>query len=168
MLLAQNGRCDGACASKGGALCNECFHMDPNAPEPARVAACVDFTEKRRPPVLHEIESLTPRNVRRICIVREDEIKPGDREASREAAGMLAVSDAERLMGFPEGWTEPCARASRPNTPEHDEKSESHRDTSDDDAPDVDVTPSPEPEAKATATETSRDRDVASDVVGCR
>ena len=124
VLLAQNGRCDGACASKGGALCNECFHVDPNAPEPARVAACVDFTEKRRPPVLHEIESLTPRNVRRICIVREDEIKPGDREASREAAGMLAVSDAERLMGFPEGWTEPCARASRPNTPEHDEKSE--------------------------------------------
>ena len=97
--------------------------------------------------------------------MREDEIKPGDREASREAAGMLAVSDAERLMGFPEGWTEPCARASRPNTPEHDEKSESHRDTSDDDAPDVDVTPSPEPEAKATATETSRDRDVASDVL---
>ena len=68
---------------------------------------------------------------------------------------MLAVSDAERLMGFPEGWTEPCARASRPNTPEHDEKSESHRDTSDDDAPDVDVT------RRRTRGEGDGDRDVA-------
>ena len=164
MLLAQNGRCHGACASDGAALCHECFHVDPDAAEPAHVAACVDFTEKRRPPVLHEIESLTPRNVRRICVVREEGIRLGDREASREAARMLAVGDAERLMGFPEGWTESCAHASRPNTPEHDDERESDgdRDTSDDDAPDVDDTPSPEPEAKATnATPMDVDADVS-------
>jgi len=59
------------------------------------MAACVDLLQKRRPPTLHETDSLTPRNARRVCIVRED----------LKSASMLSVADAERLMGFPEGWT---------------------------------------------------------------
>jgi|AntAceMinimDraft_1070359.scaffolds.fasta_scaffold07197_1 hypothetical protein len=80
--------------------------------EPAKVAACVDLLEKRRPPMLHEIDTLSARNARRICVVREDLM----------SARMLAVGDAERLMGFPAGWTEACVHAggSSSETPEHD------------------------------------------------
>jgi hypothetical protein len=49
-----------------------------------------------RPPILHEIDTLSARNARRMCVVRED----------LGTAEMLAVGDAERLMGFPAGWTE--------------------------------------------------------------
>jgi hypothetical protein len=115
VLLSQTSRCAGECAEAG--LCYACFHVEPSFGEPSSAAACVDFTEKRRPPVLHEIESLTPRNVRRLCVVREDMCKEG-----RDAAGMLCANDVERLMGFPEEWTEPCARASRAHTPESEDE----------------------------------------------
>ena len=116
VLLSQTARCAGECRTTGG-LCYACFHVEPEEAEPSAAAACVDFTEKRRPPLLHEIESLTPRNVRRLCVVREDKSKEG-----REAAGMLCANDVERLMGFPEEWTEPCARASRAHTPESEDE----------------------------------------------
>jgi site-specific DNA-cytosine methylase len=116
VLLSQTARCAGECATTGG-LCYACFHVEPEEGEPSAAAACVDFTEKRRPPLLHEIESLTPRNVRRLCVVREDKSEEG-----REAAGMLCANDVERLMGFPEEWTEPCARASRAHTPESEDE----------------------------------------------
>ena len=131
VLLSQTSRCTGECASehlllngddaeaRTQTLCYECFHNDLGSAEPASVAACVDFTEKRRPPVLHELESLTPRNARRLCVVREELCKNG-----RAAAGMLSARDVERLMGFPEEWTEPCARASRAHTPENDNDAE--------------------------------------------
>ena len=139
VLLSQTNRCAGECAFVGfgknlaknleetqpdadadaepqkhaHALCYECFHNDPSPGDPVSVAACVDFTEKRRPPLLHELESLTPRNARRLCVVREELCKSG-----RAAAGMLSATDVEKLMGFPYEWTEPCARASRAHTPE--------------------------------------------------
>ena len=117
VLLSQTARCAGECVAERGGLCYACFQVEPALGEPSEAAACVDFTQKRRPPSLHEIESLTPRNVRRLCVVREDKINLG-----REAAGMLCANDVERLMGFPEEWTEPCARASRAHTPESEDE----------------------------------------------
>ena len=55
--------------------------------------------------MLHEIDTITPGNIRRICIVREHLRK----------AGMLSVGDAERLFGFPQGWTEPCTQLRAPS-----------------------------------------------------
>ena len=117
VLLSQTARCAGECVTERGGLCYACFQVESALGEPSEAAACVDFTQKRRPPCLHEIESLTPRNVRRLCVVREDKINLG-----REAAGMLCANDVERLMGFPEEWTEPCARASRAHTPESEDE----------------------------------------------
>ena len=84
-FVGQTARCAGECRTTGG-LCYACFHVEPEEAEPSAAAACVDFTEKRRPPLLHEIESSTPRNVRRLCVVREDKSKEG-----REAAASCSA-----------------------------------------------------------------------------
>ena len=93
VILSQFNQCRGECAGKGLKECYKCFTTDPQYDEPSKMAACVDLLQKRRPPTLHETDSLTPRNARRVCIVRED----------LKSASMLSVADAERLMGFPEG-----------------------------------------------------------------
>ena len=95
VILSQFNQCRGECAGKGLKECYKCFTTDPQYDEPSKMAACVDLLQKRRPPTLHETDYLTPRNARRVCIVRED----------LKSASMLSVADAERLMGFPEGWT---------------------------------------------------------------
>lgn len=100
VILSHHNRCDGLCKKSGSRECYTCFSTNPQCSEPTQVAACVDFLQKRRPPVLHEIDTITSRNIRRICIVREHVTK----------AAMLSVSDAERLFGFPQGWTEPCTQ----------------------------------------------------------
>ena len=73
VLLSQNARCGGACA-RASSQCYECFHCDPTGPDPTSTVASVDFTEKRRPPTLQEVESLNARNARRVCFVREEEV----------------------------------------------------------------------------------------------
>ena len=105
MIFSRHIRCNGACQKSGSRECYNCFSTNPQCSEPTQIAACVDFLQKRRPPVLHEIDTITPGNIRRICIVREHLRK----------AGMLSVGDAERLFGFPQGWTEPCTQLRAPS-----------------------------------------------------
>ena len=95
VIFSQSNQCRGDCARRGSQECYKCFTTDPHYDEPVRMTACVDLLQKRRPPTLHETENLTPRNACRVCIVRED----------LKSASMLSVADAERLMGFPAGWT---------------------------------------------------------------
>lgn len=142
VLLSQNARCEGACA-RASSQCYECFHCDPTGPDPTSTVASVDFTEKRRPPTLHEVESLNARNARRVCFVREEEVHAASGDDARRAAGILAVGDAERLMGFPEGWTEACVAASRQSTSparENVERASRDKEDVDADAKDSEVT----------------------------
>ena len=88
MIFSRHIRCNGACQKSGSRECYNCFSTNPQCSEPTQIAACVDFLQKRRPPVLHEIDTITPGNIRRICIVREHLRK----------SGMLSVGDAERLF----------------------------------------------------------------------
>lgn len=80
--------------------CYDCF-MTPPFAQPRRTAACADLAEKRHGPMLHELFTLTTANGKRMCIVE-------DMGSGKGRASMLHVDDAERVMGFPAGWTEPC------------------------------------------------------------
>ena len=58
----------------------------------------------------HELYTLTTANGKRMALVE-------DLGAGRGRARMLHVNDAERLMGFPAGWTEPCYPLNLPGRP---------------------------------------------------
>ena len=89
--------------------CYDCFHTPPFV-QPRRTFACVDLAEKRHGPMYHELYTLTTANGKRMALVE-------DLGAGRGRARMLHVNDAERLMGFPAGWTEPCYPLNLPGRP---------------------------------------------------
>lgn len=89
--------------------CYDCFHTPPFV-QPRRTFACVDLAEKRHGPMFHELYTLTTANGKRMALVE-------DLGAGRGRARMLHVNDAERLMGFPAGWTEPCYPLNLPGRP---------------------------------------------------
>ena len=89
--------------------CYDCFHTPPFAP-PKRTIACVDLAEKRHGPMLNELFTMTTGNAKRLALVE-------DLGAGKGRARMLRCSDAERLMGFPAGWTEPCYPLNLPGRP---------------------------------------------------
>ena len=89
--------------------CYDCFHTPPFV-QPRRTFACVDLAEKRHGPMYHELYTLTTANGKRMALVE-------DLGAGRGRARMLHINDAERLMGFPAGWTEPCYPLNLPGRP---------------------------------------------------
>ena len=89
--------------------CYDCFWTPPFV-EPRRTLACADLAEKRHGPLLHELFTLTTANGKRMAVVE-------DLGGGKGSACMLHVEDAERIMGFPAGWTEPCYPLNRPGVP---------------------------------------------------
>ena len=89
--------------------CYDCFWTPPFV-EPRRTLACADLAEKRHGPLLHELFTLTTANGKRMAVVE-------DLGGGNGSACMLHVEDAERIMGFPAGWTEPCYPLNRPGVP---------------------------------------------------
>lgn len=107
ILLSQNPRCQGQCSKifqDESVECYECSSQQPSLPCP-NTTACIDLGEKRHPPYLNILHCLTTANGRRTCIVRN--MQDGD-EDSNKICTMLDIRDAERLLGFPEGWTSSC------------------------------------------------------------
>ena len=90
--------------------CYDCFWTPPFV-EPRRTVACADLAEKRHGPLLHELFTLTTANGKRMAVVED----LGGGKAG--VACMLHVEDAERIMGFPAGWTKPCYPLNRPGVP---------------------------------------------------
>ena len=97
------------CKEKSPAECYECFNTPPHV-IPKISVTCVDLAEKRYGPVAHEICTLTASNGRRLCMV--EDLGDGKGHAFR-----LEIEDAERLNGFPVGWTESCFPLKRPGRP---------------------------------------------------
>lgn len=108
VLLSTESQCKGQCidlnvgdASSSTRECYSCFQTPPYR-NPRHTIACVDVAEKRFGPLVHEIHTLTTSNGRRTYLVQD----LGD--GNGKAFG-LHIEDAERLSGFPPGWTESCA-----------------------------------------------------------
>jgi len=97
------------CKKSSPAECYECFMTPPHV-TPKISVTCVDLAEKRYGPVAHELCTLTSSNGRRLCMVED----LGDGKGS---AFRLEIEDAERLNGFPVGWTENCFPLERPGRP---------------------------------------------------
>ena len=117
VLLSTESICKGQCINlskaeskeKSPAECYECFMTPPHV-TPTISVTCVDLAEKRYGPVAHEICTLTASNGRRLCMVED----LGD---GRGHAFRLEIEDAERLNGFPVGWTESCYPLMIPGRP---------------------------------------------------
>ena len=117
VLLSTESICKGQCIDvskadvdpRPAAECYECFMTPPHV-TPKISVTCVDLAEKRFCPLAHEICTLTTSNGRRLCMV--EDLGDGKGRAFR-----LAVEDAERLSGFPVGWTEPCFPLKAPGRP---------------------------------------------------
>ena len=117
VLLSTESICKGQCIDlskadskeKSPAECYECFNTPPHV-IPKISVTCVDLAEKRYGPVAHEICTLTASNGRRLCMV--EDLGDGKGHAFR-----LEIEDAERLNGFPVGWTESCFPLKRPGRP---------------------------------------------------
>ena len=116
VLLSTESICKGQCINlskaeskeKSPAECYECFMTPPHV-TPTISVTC-DLAEKRYGPVAHEICTLTASNGRRLCMVED----LGD---GRGHAFRLEIEDAERLNGFPVGWTESCYPLMIPGRP---------------------------------------------------
>ena len=108
VLLSQNSLCQGECVQMGTQTeCYTCFITPPRVPSKV-FSSSIDLGEKRRGPCIDICHCLTTSNGRRTCIAtREEQSKP--------QLNMLAIEDAERLMGFPPGYTQPCFPLRRPN-----------------------------------------------------
>ena len=107
VLLSANPQCQGECVQIGArSECYECFITPPRTVSKV-FAAAIDLGEKRRAPVCDYMHCFTTSNGRRTCVA----IKKG----KNIELNMLAIEDAERLMGFPVGYTEPCYPLTRPN-----------------------------------------------------
>lgn len=117
VLLSTESICKGQCIDvskadvdpRPAAECYECFMTPPHV-TPKISVTCVDLAEKRFCPLAHEICTLTTSNGRRLCMV--EDLGDGKGRAFR-----LEVEDAERLSGFPVGWTEPCFPLKAPGRP---------------------------------------------------
>ena len=117
VILSTESICKGQCIDvsktdgdkRSAAECYDCFMTPPHV-TPKISVTCVDLAEKRFCPLAHEICTLTASNGRRLCMV--EDLGEGKGRAFR-----LEVEDAERLSGFPVGWTEPCFPLKIPGRP---------------------------------------------------
>ena len=108
VLLSTESACKGQCIDMNlgenetgtPQECYSCFQTPPHR-QPRQTIACVDLAEKRFGPSIHEIHTLTTSNGRRTCLVE-------DLGSGKGNAFGLHIEDAERMSGFPVGWTEPC------------------------------------------------------------
>ena len=109
VLLSSNAMCQGQCINldEGAKECWQCF-ITPPTRDPEMFSASVDLGEKRRPPLSFVLQTLTTSNGRRTAIAT----KMNEEKAQ---LSMLSIEDAERLMGFPPGYTEPAYPLRRPN-----------------------------------------------------
>ena len=117
VLLSQDSGCQGNCEdfiprARGRrglyGRCYDCFNAPPR--DRARVeTASVDLGSVRRPPLLDICHCLTTSNGRRTCVIARDR----SNDAQRIKMRMLAVEDAERLLGFEPGHTAPCESLKR-------------------------------------------------------
>jgi len=108
VLLSQSAMCSGECVQLGmNNECYECFITPPRVPT-KMFSASIDLGEKRRAPCCDIMHCFTTSNGRRTCVATQI----GKQKAE---LSMLAIEDAERLMGFPPGYTEPCYPLMRPN-----------------------------------------------------
>ena len=108
VLLSQNSLCQGECVQMGTQTeCYACFITPPRVPSKV-FSSSIDLGEKRRGPCIDICHCLTTSNGRRTCIATQE-------EKSKPQLNMLAIEDAERLMGFPPGYTQPCFPLRRPN-----------------------------------------------------
>jgi len=112
ILLSQNIHCQGQCSNMFPGLCYTCSCQQPISD--SDTVACVDLGEKRHPPYLNVLHCLTTANGRRTCIVRN---MCNNNNDTKKVCTMLDVRDAERLFGFPEGWTESCYPIINPDKP---------------------------------------------------
>jgi len=111
ILLSQNIHCHGQCSNMFPSKNDECYSCSCQQPTiDSNTVACVDLGEKRHPPYLNILHCLTTANGRRTCIVRNI-------SDTKKVCTMLDVRDAERLFGFPEGWTESCYPIINPDRP---------------------------------------------------
>lgn len=109
VLLSQNAMCQGECVQIGTqSECYDCFVTPPRVPTKV-FAASIDLGEKRRAPCCDIMHCFTTSNGRRTCVAT----KKGNK--GKAELNMLAIEDAERLMGFPCGYTEPCFPLVAPN-----------------------------------------------------
>ena len=127
VLLSAESACKGQCIDfnlEGNDIgapqeCYTCFQTPPHR-QPKKTIACVDLAEKRFAPSVHEIHTLTTSNGRRTCLVE-------DLGNGKGRAFGLHIEDAERMNGFPVGWTEPCAPLEIPGfTGSHSLTTEAH------------------------------------------
>ena len=115
ILLSQDIHCQGQCSNMFPSKSNECYTCSCQQPSiDSNTVACVDLGEKRHPPYLNILHCLTTANGRRTCIVRNAYNNIND---TKKSCTMLDVRDAERLFGFPEGWTESCYPIINPDKP---------------------------------------------------
>ena len=109
VLLSQNAACQGQCISLGnGSECYNCFYTPPLVSQEEIVAA-IDLGEKRHGPLQDVCHCFTTSNCRRTCILRQPVCS-----SDPPTLYMLHVHDAERLMGFPAGFTEAAFPLKKP------------------------------------------------------
>eukprot|EP00210_Caulerpa_lentillifera_P001820 g1750.t1 len=113
VLLAQGPQCClGSCLDdyqENGVsgLCYECFQEDMSMKENAEHSFALDLGNARSAPGVDVVPTFTTHNDR-ICLL-----------LGSKQMGMLRIQDAERLQGFPEGFTEPCFPIQQPGLNSH-------------------------------------------------
>lgn len=99
ILLSTESECKGQCIDMFKKECYECFCTPPH--NLSKLVCAIDTGESRCGPSIDIIPSLTSSNCGNIRIIEEDSDKVVD----------LAINDAERLFGFPVGWTNPIGES---------------------------------------------------------
>lgn len=96
MLLSQGPlKCMGGCVPPGDANAQPCFEChDPSIDSADGCSIAMDMGNARSPPGIDVVPTFTTNN-KRMCLL-----------LATGQMGLLRIEDAERLQGFPAGWTE--------------------------------------------------------------
>ena len=98
VLLSMETDCQGQCQEMFGRECYSCYGKPPH--NSRRIASCLCPGESRIGPIVDETFTLTTGNIANMCIIKHIDDRTG-------VISGITIEDAEKLMGLPQGWTNP-------------------------------------------------------------